>query len=70
MVKFLENLLDILDVEVVITLDTYLADIEEWDSLSIISFAAMADIQYGKKLTATNIKKAQTVNDLFALVSE
>lgn len=69
MEKFLKSLLEILDSEAEITLDTYLADIEEWDSLSVVSFAAMADIKYGKKLTATNIKKAQTVKDLFALIS-
>ena len=66
---FLQQLADILDIDVEqLSKDTYLSDIEEWDSLSVISFAAMADIKYGKKLTAPEIKKVQTVQELFVLV--
>ncbi|MBP2662118.1 MAG: acyl carrier protein familyprotein [Firmicutes bacterium] len=66
---FLEQLAEILDIDVEqLSIETYLSDIEEWDSLSVISFAAMADIKYGKKLTAPEIKKAQTAEELFALV--
>lgn len=65
----LEQLAEILDIDVEqLSIDTYLSDIEEWDSLGVVSFAAMADIKYGKKLTAPEIKKAQTVQELVTLV--
>lgn len=67
--NFLELLVDLLDTEAEIGMDTLLEDIEQWDSLSIVSFAAMADIEYGKKIIATDLKKAKTVHDLYALVA-
>ena len=33
---------DVLDTEMDITLDTPLGDIEEWDSLGVVTFIAMA----------------------------
>lgn len=69
MEKFLGHLREILDSENSFAMDTYLSDIEEWDSLSVISFAAMTDIQYGKKLKVTDIRKAEIVQDLFDLVA-
>lgn len=66
---FFKNFADILDItEDQFSMDTFLTDLEEWDSLSVVSFAAMADIKYGKKLNASEIRKAQTVQDLFSLV--
>ncbi|SDF28280.1 hypothetical protein [Sporomusa acidovorans] len=66
---FLQNLADILDIDVKgLTTNTYLSDIEEWDSLSVISFVAMADIKYERKLNAPEVRKAQTVQELFDLV--
>ena len=70
METFLKNLADLLDMESsVITMESYLTDLEAWDSLSIVSFAAMADIKYKKQLKATEVKAAQTVADLHALVT-
>ena len=67
--KFLELMVDILDTEAEITMDTVLENIEEWDSLSMVSFAAMADIEYNKKVVASDIKKVQVVRDLYNLVA-
>jgi len=69
MEKFLQDLIDMLDSETHITMNSYLSDIEEWDSLSVISFVAMADINYGKKLVATDIRKAQTVQNLYNFIA-
>lgn len=69
MEKFLQGFIEMLDTEAEVTMDSYVADIEEWDSLSIVSFVAMADINYGKKLVASDIRKVQTVSDLFNLVA-
>lgn len=65
---FLQELIDMLDTEAEIRMESYLSDIEEWDSLSVISFVAMADIKYSKKLLAVDIRKAQTVQDLYDFV--
>ncbi|SEO70612.1 phosphopantetheine-binding protein [Propionispora vibrioides] len=70
MEKFLNHLVGILDTEMDIKMETQLNEIEEWDSLSIVSFAAMVDIQYNKKVTVSQIKQAKTVYNLAQLVFE
>ena len=42
MEKFIEKMVDVLDSEEEITAETILSDLEEWDSLSVVSFMAMA----------------------------
>lgn len=67
--EFIEKMQDeVLDTDSEITLDMALADVEEWDSLSFVSFIAMA-----KELGFTNVNRevvneAKTVKDLFELV--
>ena len=61
-------MIDILDCEQEITMETVLADLEEWDSLSLVSFMAMANAAYGKKVILTDVKMAKTVKDLYELV--
>ena len=69
MEDFLEEMIELLETEQTVDMDTHLKDIEEWDSLSIVSFAAMVDIKYNKKVLVADVKSAQTVRDLFELVS-
>ena len=66
--KFLEKMIDILDCEQEITMDTVLGDIEEWDSLSFVSFLAMANTTCGKKIIPADVRNASTIADLFELV--
>ena len=66
--KFLENMIDLLDTETEILPETHLDAIEEWDSLSIVSFLAMVDVEYGKTMRAAQFKDAQTIGDLYRLV--
>lgn len=66
--QFLEKMIDLLDTEDEITMDSVLKDIEEWDSLSYVSFLAMANVSSGKKLAPDTVKTAQTIGDLFELV--
>ena len=68
MKQFLEKMMDILDCEQEITMETVLADLEEWDSLSLVSFMAMANAAYGKKVILADVKMAKTVEDLYELV--
>ena len=68
MEQFIEKIIDVMDIEEEITADTVLEDLEEWDSLSLVSFMAMANAAYGKKVVAADVKMAKTVADLYELV--
>lgn len=65
---FMEKLLDILDCEEEITMETLLNDIEEWDSLSFVSFLAMVNVNTGKKIEPAKVREAKYVKDLFNLI--
>lgn len=65
---FLEKLKDILDCEEDLTLDMELEGLDEWDSLGILGFLAeMAQYASGT-LLAKDVKEAETVRDLYALI--
>ena len=66
--SFLEQLTDTLDTEEELGMEMTLEDLEDWDSLSLVSFIAMANASYGKRITAEQISKAVTVSDLYDLV--
>ena len=68
MEQFIEKIIDVMDIEEEITADTVLEDLEEWDSLSLVSFMAMANAAYGKKVATADVKMAKTVADLYELV--
>lgn len=67
---FLAQMMDILEKDEPVTMDTVLGDLEEWDSLSYVSFISMANAALGKKLTVKDLKTANTVADLYAMVKE
>lgn len=50
--------------------DTVLSDIEEWDSIALISFIALMDDEFDKVIKGSVIKQAKTVADLMALMEE
>ena len=66
--SFLEQLTDTLDTEEELGMALALKDLEEWDSLSVVSFIAMANASYGRQVTAEQVRKAGTVSDLYDLV--
>ncbi len=59
---------EVLDTEMEISMDTLLGDIEEWDSLSVVSFIAMAKATCNKAVDRKAIASAQSVNDLYTLL--
>ena len=70
MEQFITKLVEIMDVAVnSISYKSVLAEIEDWDSIAVISFIALAKKDYNIVLKATDIKKAVTVADLFMLLS-
>lgn len=44
--------------------ETLLSDIDEWDSVSLLSFIAMVDEEFEKVITGKEVKSCNTVSDL------
>lgn len=62
--EFLENFKNILQTEEEITPQTNLIDIDEWDSLAMISTVAFFDKEFNKTLSVTKLQDFDTVEDL------
>lgn len=60
---FYAKLVDILEVDEVKP-DSVLRDFENWDSLTIISIMAMADISYGVSISAADLLTITTAGEL------
>ncbi|MBR1807144.1 MAG: hypothetical protein IJ774_12275 [Selenomonadaceae bacterium] len=66
--NFITKLAELMDTDVALDMSTKLADVEDWDSLSMVSFFSYCNTQ-GRRVTADEIKSAQTVEDLFKLAT-
>ena len=67
---FIEKLTEMMDTEQDLTLKTKLADVEEWDSLSFVTFLTYCNSRLKKSVTPEELKAAVTVGDLFKFVGE
>ncbi len=65
-IQLLEEIMD-LDPGILHVNDT-LADYEEWDSLSALTFISEMDERFGKKITGEEIKAFITVEDAIAVM--
>lgn len=68
--EFITKLTDIMDTDAQLTLETKLSDVEEWDSLSAISFFSFCNVTLGKEIDVDALKAAKTVKDLYKLIEE
>lgn len=66
-VEFLDKMKEILDNDE-ISMDMVLSEIEEWDSLSVIGYASLANRVSKKKLSAKEIRACATISDLYKLL--
>ncbi len=66
---FIEKMTEIMDTEYSFTMDTNLEDIEEWDSLSYVTFLTMCK-SMRKKISPDAIINAKKVRDLYELIAE
>jgi acyl carrier protein len=66
---FLALLRDALQCEGPLEMDLPLAQVPEWDSLSAMATLALAERSFGRRLKLARIKKAATVDDLYALLT-
>lgn len=67
-ITILEDLMEV--DEGTLTPETLLSNIEEWDSVSFLSFMAMMDEKFGKVVTGSEIKTKETIADLMALMEK
>lgn len=51
----------------VLSEETMLSEVKEWDSLAVISFIALAD-DFNKSVSGQDIKGCKTVGDLVKLI--
>ncbi|MEX3745394.1 MULTISPECIES: phosphopantetheine-binding protein [Lysinibacillus] len=59
--SMLEEILDLEDGT--LTSDKVLDELEEWDSIALISFIAMMDEEFNKSIKGSEIKEFKTVAD-------
>ncbi len=67
--NFIDKLIELMDTDATLTLSTKLADVEDWDSLSMVSFFSFCNTTLSRKVSPDEIKSARTVEDLFKLVN-
>ena len=67
--KKIEMLEEMMELEhCTLNVDTKLSDLEEWDSIALISFIALIDDEFDKVLRGSAVKQSKTVSDLMALM--
>ncbi len=64
---FIKKMVDLMDTEDEIAMDSQLEDIEEWDSLSYVAFLAMCATASDRKIAPADVKQAKTIRDLYTL---
>ena len=71
--EFIDELKDALEIEdkdQEITLETNLKDLEEYDSLSVLSIIAMIDKNFDKQIPSSDFIKVTTVSSLMELIGK
>lgn len=67
--QFLDHLSEVLEVPVgTLSGDEKLSDLEEWNSMAMVSFIAFADEHFGKTLSPRQFAACDTIDDLSMLV--
>ncbi len=62
--EFLSEMAEILEEDTVAP-EAELKSFESWDSLAVLSVAALADAQFGVNISAQDINEAETVGQLY-----
>jgi len=69
-IRELKEALEIEDEDKEITLETNLKELEEYDSLSVLSIIAMTDKNFGKQIPSSDFIKITTIKSLMDLIGE
>lgn len=62
--EFLAEMVEVLQTEEEISFDTVLADLAEWDSLSVMATMAFLDKNFGVKTSMSDYKEMKTIDDI------
>lgn len=68
--EILDELVEVLQRDGRLALDMNLAELEEWDSLAIISTISLFDELFGEIIEADEVANCATVKDLLKLVEK
>lgn len=50
------------------TPETVFKNLEEWDSLTVLSIVSMVDEEFEKTITGANLRSINTIEDLFIFI--
>lgn len=64
--EFLEQMQDVLQTDTQLAYETVLADLDEWDSLSIMATMAFLDKNFGVKTAIKDYREMSTIGDIAA----
>ncbi len=69
--EFIEKFADIFDDTDATTLtpETKFRELDEWSSLSALGVIALADEEFGVELSGTEMRQANTIQELFDLIT-
>lgn len=69
--EFIEKFAEIFDDTDASTLtsETKFRELDEWSSLSVLGVIALADEEFGVELSGTEMRSANTIQELFDLVT-
>ncbi len=67
-IALLEDMLELDEGD--LTMNTALADVDEYDSMAKLSLIVLMDDEFGVKLTGDVIKGFETIGDIVALMSK
>lgn len=68
---FIENFLTAVDFQdaVDVAPHTLFHELPEWDSLAALGTIVMFDVEFGKTITGDDIKRCNTISDLYSLLN-
>jgi acyl carrier protein len=69
MEKFISLMSEIMNLSAdLISPENALDKIKTWDSMAMVQFLAMVDVEYNKNIIIDDLVAAETIKDLYALV--
>lgn len=66
--EFLEMFQDLIQTDTGLSLETPLADVEEWDSMAIMAVIAYFDVTHGKRLSFEDFSGVNTAGDIARMI--
>jgi acyl carrier protein len=69
-VDFLDELTELIEADNALTIETNLQELEEFDSLAVMSIIAYVDDKFDQRLSSADLKAIATVRDLLEKIGE